>query len=206
MEHHQTFEHWNCKQHCCKTNSGAIPVLDLTFYTNHPTHKLRSQIDTSVFKVVAHLKISLLRHPSHLNLNKHKCLEYIMRPFFLAIDCCQFYFYDFLLWFHLHLNLCCWFVGKLLYPVLCLFLCLLSIHLGLRKKKKFYYICLIMDCIYLQLNHAIGRQTTSETGREPHEERMKRKIHQAILTGLIFFTNFQSLFLQHLFTTAVKKE
>ena len=77
---------------------------------------------------------------------------------------------------------------------------------GSEKEKKFYYICLIMDCIYLQLNHDIGRQTTSETGRETHEERMKRKIRQAILTGLIFFTNFQSLFLQHLFTIAVKKE
>lgn len=77
---------------------------------------------------------------------------------------------------------------------------------GSEKEKKFYYFCLIMDCIYLKLNHDIGRQTTSETGRETHEERMKRKIHQAMLTGLIFFTNFQSLFLQHLFTIAVKKE
>lgn len=62
-----------------------------------------------------------------------------------------------------------------------------------------------MDCVYLQLNHDTDRQTTSETGSEAHEERIKRKIHRAILTDLIFFTNFQSLFLKCLFTIAMKK-
>lgn len=46
---------------------------------------------------------------------------------------------------------------------------------GSEKEKKFYYFCLIMDCIYLQLNHDIGRQTTSETGRETHEEKYIRQ-------------------------------
>lgn len=78
---------------------------------------------------------------------------------------------------------------------------------GSEKEKKFYYFCLIMDCIYLQLNHDIGRQTTSETGRETHEERMKRKIHKAIIYSLVsFFSQTFNLFSCSIFSLLLWKK